>query len=166
MKKPKKPTKRGGLPASTLPQGIASFVSMLSLKTVRLVESCSKLSIADDKLPTELGVSVDVRIAVSGQGSKLLGNLVATLRTPNESESSISIMVDIQCVFDVPSVPDVSSLPQDVRNDISATVISIAWPYVRHHVHAMTASMAVPPFTLPLFHVGMPPVISSMVAGE
>lgn len=40
---------------------------------------------------------------------------------------------------------------------VNQTLTFIAWPFVRHHVFSLTASMSIPPFTLPLMRFKFTP---------
>ena len=152
---PKKIAKRPRKPAAlaSTPQ---SLVPHLKLRTVRVVESRSKLTLVNNKFPDNLQVSADVAIGVSDDRTHLLGSVTATVQSPEaaEPQSNIEIMVTVQCIFDSPPLPDMPLVSDDEKQSINATVMLIAWPYVRQHVHAATASMAIPPFTVPLFQVG------------
>ena len=133
-----------------LPSSHVSFMDTLKLSSVRLLESHCKLSIADSQLPKKMNVSADVQIGI-GDERKLLGNVIATVRSPEGEASRVEIMLDFQCVFDALStIPAINNLSRDDSAALSSTVMFVAWPYVRMHVQLITSSMGLPPFTVPL----------------
>ncbi len=125
------------------------FVSTLSLEGVRLIESHSKLTVAEGQVPTQAQVAIEVKTGANPP-AKFLGDVFATITTPEGSASSLLITVQFQCVFNVPSLPDPSTLTDIEKKAINSAVLFVAWPYIRAHVSSLTSSMGIPTFTIPL----------------
>jgi preprotein translocase subunit SecB len=139
---------------------IATLVSRLSLKTVRIIESHAKLNLQGGEFPSHTQISAKVGCGPSGDGL-FLANVAVTANAPPDTErdatqSSLAILVVAQCLFGIRG-----DVPKDVK-DVSAQEVAelqtlatfIAWPYVRATIQSLTASMAIPPITIPLIRIG------------
>ena len=158
---PKKKT-----PSRKQNQHAPNLVDRLALKSVRIVESHSKLNIAGGVTPTEVETSATAGFGVTDEGT-VLGNVTVIVATPKQvaddndtkpadaPSSSIEILTIVQCVYALTSPLDgVTTISPDEASALNATTTFIAWPYVRAHVQAVTSSMGIPPVTLPLLRFG------------
>lgn len=137
-----------------------TLFSMLSLRSVRLVEAHSKLNILNGVTPSDATVKVGAQLAASVDRNTAIGSVtanVATIIPEGHSASDVSTLsldVIFQCVFEsstpLPEHRDVTITP-DEMNTINVTLTYITWPYIRAHVQLMTSSMGIPPITLGLF---------------
>ena len=142
------------------------LVDRLALKSVRIVESHSKLNIAGGVTPTEVETSATASFGVTDEGT-VLGNVTVSVATPKPASddkdvtvtdtpsSSLEILTIVQCVYALTSPLDgLTTISPAEASALNATTTFIAWPYVRAHVQAVTSGMGLPPVTLPLLRFG------------
>lgn len=151
-----KDASQGGKPLGTL-------ATRLTLETVRIIETHSKLNLVTGELPPELKVQLQTRLGTNPGTQVVLADVIVTLASPAPPEgdekplSSVVITIVAQCVFNIESAPDATTIPPEEAVEVTGMATFIAWPYVRHHAQMLTSSMGVPPFTLPLMRLNVVP---------
>lgn len=132
-----------------------TFANALKLKSIRIVESNSKLSISAGIVPKESYVAYTVNVGSIENTSTTLGNVIVnvTSNRPDESvdpkKSHFAISFTVQCVYECTLELDKAN-PEIAKRLITTTVMA-AWPYARMLVHSLSTAMGLPPITLPLY---------------
>lgn len=157
----KKSAKR--TPVATPPALLAADVfSHLELKTVRLLNSSSSISISNHKVPGKLSTTVQAGFGANLEERTLLSNVSVLGRAfvdhDSDGQSSAELSVTFQCIFNVDDKIDLSM--EAFRRDGTAeailhTAVQIVWPYIRQHIQFVTGSMGLPALAIPLMRFGM-----------
>lgn len=137
-------------PRTTRSREVA-ILSHLTLQTIRLIESNSKIVIRDGKLPTENSVTVGIGQAVQKDEDKttivVAVRVSVDARPPGvEADSSrMSAMVVVECIY----TTDIDMSKEDAEGLAGMGALA-AWPHVREYVSSITMRMGQPPILLPL----------------
>lgn len=159
MAKKRPISKRSRSPKGPANATAFSILPQLELKSVRLLESNASLKIENNVVPSVFHTEYAAWIGGRNDESVVLGNLRATVSSvkdpeiPDSDQSSISISVLFQCVFNTATRVKEGDVSPEEAEEIRNLAMLACVPYVRNHVQLISASMAIAPMTLPLVRV-------------
>jgi len=124
---------------------------------VRITESRTSIFISDGVIPKDSHTVAHPKIGVAESENILLGSIeIEALsgksgETIDKSKSHFSIACTLQCVFQAGDVIQKGKITPEIAVALMNVTMNVGWPYIRLFVQTMSASMGMPPITLPLF---------------
>lgn len=145
---------------------VSLSIDTIELKSIRLLESNSSLNLFVGDVPELYKTSVAISVGGRPEDKTILVNIRSentnqkNESVPEDRRSSVVINVIFQCVYDS-KVEFVSEELSDTpfSNQIAATSLLAAGPFIRQHVHQISTSMGIPSLTLPLYRGTRQPVL-------